>query len=170
MQDPYKIATVDDLEKLRTLWRSTTGKYFIVTKDIDLSSIPNFTPLPDFRGTLNGNNKRILNLKMQFENYASLFKQIRQGAVVKNLGFENVDIKGDRAAAALATYNYGTVDNCYSTGQISSTYRYGYTGGLVSDSKRGSVIKNSYSTARVSGKHHSGGLVANIYIYILNPS
>ena len=168
MQDPYKIATVNDLEKFRGLWRSNTGKYFIVTKDIDLSSIPNFTPLPEFQGTLDGNNKRILNLKMdrsqiQYDNYASFFTHIRRGAVVKNLGFENVDIKGNRAAAALATYNYGTVDNCYSTGQVSSTDSYGRTGGLVSKSWTGSVIKNSYSTARVSGNYYSGGLVGSMY-------
>ncbi|XP_068708139.1 putative Gly-rich membrane protein Bcell_0380 [Montipora foliosa] len=168
MQDPYKIATVSDLEKLRTVWRSNAGKYFIVTQDIDLYSIANFAPLPEFRGILDGNNKRILNLRLdrsqiQYDNYASLFTGIRQAAVVKNLNFENVDIKGNRAAAALATYNYGTVDNCYVTGQVSSADKYGRTGGLVSKCWTGSVVKNSYSTARVSGNYYSGGLVASMY-------
>ncbi|XP_068708129.1 putative Gly-rich membrane protein Bcell_0380 isoform X2 [Montipora foliosa] len=168
MQDPYKIATVSDLEKFRTVWTSNAGKYFIVIQDIDLYSIANFAPLPDFRGILDGNNKRILNLRMdrsqiQYDNYASLFKNIRQGAVVKNLNFENVDIKGNRAAAALATDNYGTVKNCYVTGQVSSADKYGRTGGLVSMCLTGSVVKNSYSTARVSGNSYSGGLVASMY-------
>lgn len=168
MQDPYKIATVNDLQKLRTVWRSNSGKYFIVTQDINLSSVTNFTPLPEFRGTLDGNNKKILNLRMdrsqiRYDNYASLFQQIGRGGVVKNLGFENVAIKGNRAAAALATYNYGTVDNCYVTGQVSSTDKYGRTGGLVSKSWTGSIIKNSYSTARVSGNYYSGGLVGSMY-------
>ena len=168
IQDPYKIATVNDLQKLRTVWSSTTGKYFIVTQDIDLSSIANFTPLPEFKGTLDGNNKKILNLRIdrsqiQYDNYASLFTHIRRGGVVKNLGFENVAIKGNRAAAALATYNYGTVDNCYVTGQVSSTDTYGRTGGLVSMSWTEFIIKNSYSTARVSGKSYSGGFLASMY-------
>lgn len=168
MQNPYKIATVSDLEKLRIVWRSNTGKYFIVTQDIDLYSIANFAPLPEFGGILDGNNKRILNLKMdrsqiQYDNYASLFTSIRQGAVVKNLNFENVDIKGNRAAAALATENYGTVDNCHVTGQVSSADRYGQTGGLVSQCSTGGSVKNSYSTARVSGYYYSGGLVASMY-------
>ncbi|CAH3024426.1 unnamed protein product [Porites evermanni] len=159
MQDPYKIATVNDLQKLRTVWGSNTGKYFIVTQDIDLSSIANFTSLPDFNGTLDGNNKKILNLRID-RYYASLFQQIGQGGVVKNLGFENVAIKGNRGAAALATYNYGTVDNCYVTGQVSCSAKYGHSGGLVLYSSTGSIIKNSYSTARVSGSYYSGGLVA----------
>ena len=159
MQDPYKIATVNDLQKLRTVWESNTGKYFIVTQDIDLSSIANFTSLPDFNGTLDGNNKKILNLRID-RYYASLFQQIGQGGVVKNLGFENVAIKGNRGAAALATYNYGTVDNCYVTGQVSCSAKYGHSGGLVLYSSTGSIIKNSYSTARVSGSYYSGGLVA----------
>ena len=166
MQDPYKIATVNDLQKLRTVWRSNTGKYFIVTQDIDLSSIANFTPLPYFYGTLDGNNKKILNLRMdrsqiQYDNYASLFTYIRRGGVVKNLGFENVAIKGNQKAAALASYNYGTVDNCYVTGQVSCTDKYGRSGGLVSYCWTGS-IKNSYSTARVSGNYYSGGLAGGM--------
>ena len=168
MQDPYEIATVNDLQKLRTVWRSNTGKYFIVTQDIDLSSIANFTPLPEFNGTLDGNNKKILNLRIdrsqiRYSNYASLFQQIGQGGVVKNLGFENVAIKGYGGAAALATYNYGTVDNCYVTGQVSCSAKYGHSGGLVLYSSTGSIIKNSHSTARVSGNYYSGGLVAVMY-------
>lgn len=168
MQDPYKIATVNDLQKLRTVWRSNTGKYFIVTQDIDLSSIANFTPLPDFGGTLDGNNKKILNLRMdrsqiRYDDDASLFGTIGPRGVVKNLGFENVAIKGNLAAAALASYNSGTVDNCYVTGQVSCSHKYGRTGGLVSKSWTGSIIKNSYSTARVSGNYYSGGLVSGMY-------
>ena len=168
MQDPYKIATVNDLQKLRTVWRSNTGKYFIVTQDIDLSSIANFTPLPYFYGTLDGNNKKILNLRMdrsqiQYDNYASLFTYIRRGGVVKNLGFENVAIKGNRKAAALASYNYGIVDNCSVTGQVSCSAKYGQSGGLVAMSWTRSIIKNSYSTARVSGNYYSGGLVSAMY-------
>lgn len=168
MQDPYKIATVNDLQKLRTVWRRNTGKYFIVTQDINLSSIANFTPLPEFKGTLDGNNKKILNLRIdrsqiRYDNDASLFVQIGRGGVVKNLGFENVAIKGNGGAAALASYNYGTVDNCYVTGQVSCTDKYGYSGGLVEWSWTGSIIKNSYSTARVSGNYYSGGLVSAMY-------
>lgn len=168
MQDPYKIATVNDLQKLRTVWRSNSGKYFIVTQDINLSSVTNFTPLPEFRGTLDGNNKKILNLRMdrsqiRYDNYASLFQQIGRGGVVKNLGFENVAIKGNRHAAALASYNRGTVDNCYVTGQVFCSAKYGHPGGLVSMSWTGSIIKNSYSTARVSGNYYSGGLVSCMY-------
>ena len=168
MQDPYKIATVNDLQKFRTVWRSNFGKYFIVTQDIDLSSIANFTPLPDMEGTLDGNNKKILNLRMdrsqiQYDNYASLFKQIKRSGVVKNLGFENVAIKGNRNAAALASYNYGIVDNCSVTGQVSCSAKYGHSGGLVAMSWTRSIIKNSYSTARVSGNNNSGGLVSAMY-------
>ena len=168
MQDPYKIATVNDLQKFRTVWRSNFGKYFIVTQDIDLSSIANFTPLPDMEGTLDGNNKKILNLRMdrsqiQYDNYASLFKQIKRSGVVKNLGFENVAIKGNRHAAALASYNYGIVDNCSVTGQVSCSAKYGQSGGLVAMSWTRSIIKNSYSTARVSGNTNSGGLVSAMY-------
>ena len=168
IQDPYKIATVNDLQKLRTVWRNNTGKYFIVTQDINLSSVTNFTPLPEFKGTLDGNNKKILNLRIEssrirYVGRASLFEEIGQGGVVKNLGLENVAIKGYGGAAALASDNYGTADNCYVTGQVSAASKYCYSGGLVARSGEGSIIKNSYSTARVSGISYSGGLVANTH-------
>ncbi|KAL9950520.1 hypothetical protein ACROYT_G043029, partial [Oculina patagonica] len=56
-QDPYKIASIEDLQKLRGIWKNNTGKYFIVTQNIDLSPIANFAPLPRFEGILDGNNK-----------------------------------------------------------------------------------------------------------------
>ena len=126
-QDPYKIANIQDLQKLRSIWRSAWGKYFIVTQNIDLSSIANFAPLPPLRGILDGNNKEILHLKIDSTQmgsqtaYTGLFSLIVRPAQVKNLRLENVFVKGAENVGGLAGVLSGRIDNSYVTGQVLGT-------------------------------------------------
>ena len=165
-QDPYKIANIQDLQKLRSTWKNNQGKYFIVTQNIDLSSIANFVPLPPFKGILDGNNKKILHLKIDGTHLSSqrntgLFTTIARTGQVKNLRLENVLVKGTQYVGGLAGELSGRIDNSYVTGQVSGTD--GYVGGLVGRSDRGSKITDSYATAKVSGTYSVGGLVGHLF-------
>ncbi|XP_078354460.1 uncharacterized protein LOC144639076 [Oculina patagonica] len=167
--DPYKIASIEDLRKLRGIWRNNTGKYFIVTQNIDLSCIANFAPLPRFEGILDGNNKKILNLKIDVTHLSSqrntgFFETIGRTGQVKNLRLENVLVKGEEYVGGLAGYHYGRIDNSYVTGQILGTTKYHSVGGLVGMSYIGSKITDSYATAKVSGRNRVGGLVGRLFI------
>ena len=125
-QDPYKIANIQDLQKLRSIWKDNRGKYFIVTQNIDLSSIANFAPLPPFKGILDGNNKKILHLKidgtdLSSQRYTGLFGTIARTGQVKNLRLENILVKGAQIVGGLAGELTGRIDNSYVTGQVLST-------------------------------------------------
>ena len=165
-QDPYKIANIQDLQKLRSIWKNNRGKYFIVTQNIDLSSIANFAPLPPFEGTLYGNNRKILHLKIDGTHLSSqgnkgLFTTIGRTGLVKNLRLENVLVKGAKNVGGLAGELSGRIDNSYVTGQVSGTDS--YVGGLVGSSDGGSRITDSYATTNVSGTSNVGGLVGDIF-------
>ena len=167
-QDPYKIANIQDLQKLRSIWKYNQGKYFIITQNINLSSIANFAPLPPFRGILDGNNKKILHLKIDETHLSSqsdtgLFRTITRTGQVKNLRLENVLVKGAKTVGGLAGELSGRIDNSYVTGQVLGTKKYYYIGGLVGRSYTGSRITDSYATAKVSGPYYVGGLVGFLY-------
>ena len=167
-QDPYKIANIQDLQKLRSIWKYNQGKYFIITQNINLSSIANFAPLPPFRGILDGNNKKILHLKIDEIHLSSqsdtgLFRTITRTGQVKNLRLENVLVKGAKTVGGLAGVLSGRIDNSYVTGQVLGTKKDYYIGGLVGRSYTGSRITDSYATAKVSGPYYVGGLVGFLY-------
>ena len=166
-QDPYKIANIQDLQKLRSTWKNNQGKYFIVAQNIDLSSIANFVPLPPFKGILDGNNKKILHLKIDGTHLSSqrntgLFTTIARTGQVKNLRLENVLVKGTQYVGGLAGELSGRIDNSYVTGQVLGRETTYPVGGLVGGSDRGSRITDSYATAKVSGTYSVGGLVGRL--------
>ena len=169
-QEPYKIANIQDLQKLRNIWQYAWGKYFIVTQNIDLSSIANFAPLPTFRGILDGNNKKIMHLKIDTTQmgsqtaYTGLFSLIAGTGLVKDLRLENVLVKGAENVGGLAGVLSGRIDNSYVTGQVIGTQKYYSKGGLVGRIESGSRITDSYATTKVSGLYHVGGLVGKSYL------
>jgi hypothetical protein len=141
-----------------------------------------------FGGIFDGNNKTISDLVINrpTENYRGLFSYTLNGAVIKNLGLENVNIVGYSYSGGLVGYNNGTIENSYTTGDINgqnyvggiSGYNTGniinsyseskveaegdYIGGLSGENNIGS-ISNSYATGDVKGDESVGGLVGYSY-------
>ena len=71
VDSPYLITSVEDLKQLATDVNAGTdysGKYFEMTKDIDLSGIENWTPIgtkdKPFMGVFDGKNHKIVGLKI----------------------------------------------------------------------------------------------------------
>ena len=136
--------------------------------DIDLSSYSNWDPIGDadsgvgFTGTLDGNGYTISNLTINRpdEDWGGLFCIIgdpntRTGGEVRNLGIDAVDILGNNASG-LAVGSFGTITNCYVTGDVTGNE---FAGGLVCENR--GIITNSYAAAvSVMGNDYaSGGLV-----------
>ena len=84
--------------------------------------------------------------------------------MIKNIGLENVDIKGASQVGGLAGYAQSKITNCYATGNISGIAM--YIGGLIGV---GSDITNSYSIVTVSTSESStrcgdiGGLAGGVF-------
>ena len=136
--------------------------------DIDLSSYSNWDPIGDdtagFAGVLDGNGYAISNLTINRpdEYGVGLFCIIGDlntwtGGEVRNLGIDAVDILGNNASG-LAAISFGTITNCYVTGDVTGNES---AGGLVAENM--GIITNSYAAAvSVMGNADaSGGLVGS---------
>jgi hypothetical protein len=83
------------------------------------------------------------------------------GGAVKNLGVEDINIRGRIYIGGIAGMIYGsTISNCYTSGTI--TGNDGFAGGIVDRVADNSVIENCYSTAAISGANYIGGIAGSI--------
>jgi hypothetical protein len=181
-QDPYQIATADDLIALGET-PEDYDKHFILTEDIDLD--PN---LPDgkvfdkaiiapmfptiaypywqgtpFTGVFDGKGHTISNLTITGSSYLGLFGQLGKRKTVgevRNVSVVDANITGSGGCVAgLVGVNYGTVTQCGSIGTVSGDSS---VGGLVGLNDLGSIAI-SYSSGAVSGNKNVGGLVGCSY-------
>jgi hypothetical protein len=171
--NPFLVYTVEDLSHVGKPTTNgdyddwTLSKYYKQMDDIDLSSIDNWTPIgryssssTPFTGSYDGNGKTISNLSNS-GNYVGLFGYIN--GVVKNVCLLDCDIKGYEEVGGglyeevggLVGRNSGTVENCYTTGNVSGTRD--FVGGVVGYNL--GTVRYCYSTCNVSGKAYVGGVV-----------
>ncbi|MBP6859253.1 MAG: Ig-like domain-containing protein [Candidatus Magasanikbacteria bacterium] len=169
---PWQIANATDLAEVANYnGTSSSGKFFILTSDIDLNTSPyntgfGWTVIGNvslrFQGTLDGNGHVISNLFISTSTqYVGLFGYV-QNATIKNLGITNANVTSSHASASAGIMvGIGTVTstNNYSTGVVSSTYSAGGLMGTFS----GGTVSSSYSTAIVYGNGLGvGGLFGNV--------
>ena len=167
--DPYVITDVYELQEMSD---DLTACY-VLGNDIDASATSGwnggagFEPVGTFTGIFDGRGHTITGFYINRPNTngMALFSGT-VGAEIKNLGMAEVDITGSMAVGALVNYNddNSTVCNCWSSGNVKSTYAGANTsgiGGLVGSSADGSLISKCYSTASVNGNDawQYGGLV-----------
>lgn len=157
------IYTAEDLDAVR---KNIYGKY-ILMNDIDLSGYANWEPIgggsSDFRGTFDGNGHVIRNLKIDraSEDYVGLFGRT-YSATIKNVGLENVDVKGGNNTGGLVGYTcdnitISNISNSYVQGNVSGKQN---TGGLVGYNYKSSTITDCYANVKVTGTDScTGGLV-----------
>jgi hypothetical protein len=119
----------------------------------------------DFTGSFNGQGYTITNLSM-------IFHQIGNGSIVANLGLVGGSISGYYGVGGVVGINYGTVQNCYSTGSISISDRgasyyvggvVGYNYGTVRDCYSTGNVSSGTGTGRVPGDSYVGGVVGYNY-------
>jgi len=111
-----------------------------------------------FTGTFDGQEYKICDLFINrpSDSYVALFDWVGDGGVVKNLGVVNANVTGYGGVGGLVAFNDegGTVDNCYSTGNVTGGL---WVGGLMGGNA--GTVSNSYSSANVTGEEIVGGLV-----------
>jgi len=177
----FKLANDIDATVTRT-WNKGTGAYS--------SYYYGFLPIEYFSGTLNGNNKKIINLYINRtptngatrNMLVGLFCNVSgyDGTQFYDLILENVDITGGRAVGGLAGWMMrGDVVNVHVTGKITSTYQDvpGYefgVGGLIGSTEasaaRKHTIRNCSSSVEISASTNLtslqvfGGLIG----YLMN--
>ncbi|RKP46283.1 S-layer homology domain-containing protein [Cohnella endophytica] len=167
--DPYLISTPVQLNNIRN-----ANGYFKLTQNIDLTAylssggsgynggkgwipIGNMPFLP-FGGVLDGNGHTITGLKINSSDQSTGMFQGLSGTV-KNLGIVEANVVSTHSITGIlvGTNASGTIQNCFVTGSVSSTYD--TVGGMVGENI--GTITNSYSLASVRGTTKVGGLVGN---------
>ena len=158
------IKTADELQAMQD---DLSGKY-ILMNDIDLSGYDweavGTTYGNPFKGEFNGNGHVIKNLTINkpTSNGQGLFGCVYDGAVIKNVGLENVDVTGNNDVGGLvgnASRDFidTNITNCYVTGNVTGTYS---VGGLVGY-EMGCSLSNCYTTVNITGSSTVGGLVGD---------
>jgi len=167
--DPYQLADWYNLDNVRNYLSS----YFILTNDLDFSSIgytelasatanggkgwePIGTVTYPFAGSFDGQGYEISNLFIDRpdENQVGLFGVLDVVGVIENVGVVNGNVTGKDDVGGLVGKNEGTASNSYSTGSVIGNNR---VGGLVGRNE--GTVSDSYSTGSVTGHDDVGGLV-----------
>lgn len=163
--DPFKISTAADL---RAMPAQEAGSYFILMNDIDLKAEGNFNEIyASGKGKeihFDGNAHVIKNPTCNGP-AGSLFGYL-DGGSIKNLGIEDATVTGSQwgAAGIIACYvGYSggemTIDNCYTSGNVTGYFAGGLVGGVNDNGALN--ISNCYSSAMcTSPNYYAGGLVA----------
>ena len=131
--------------------------------DIDLTGTE-WTPIPNFAGTFDGNGKTITGLTINQptettdERNLGLFATIAESGTVKNLTLADVEIHGQTIMGAVAGLNYGSIENCSVTGNVkSSISNYWYAGGIVGEN-RGDITGCTMSGSVERAGSYVGGI------------
>lgn len=159
-ETPYLIKTAKHLKEINNI---ALNVHYKLANDIDMQDeefeLIGPTKARAFTGTFDGNNHKISNLKIESTNeYVGMFGYIN-GGTVKNLGLENVNIKGtanSSRSGGLVGRNNGIIENSYVVGEVTGTTD---VGGLVGQNT--GIIENSYAIGDVTGISTVGGLVGH---------
>ncbi len=180
--DPYQIATLADLR-----WLSENScvwdKNFIQTANINAAETHNwnisgsdtlgFSPIGmagvgSFSGSYNGQGHIIDSLFInKDEQMMGMFGYVAEIGLIENIGVTNAYVNNHtnlRVGALVGNLN-GSVNNCYSTGNVIGN---DYAGGLIGVCNVGSIISNSYNRCNVTSTSYVGGLTGAHYGNIQN--
>lgn len=168
--DPYIISTADDLVKLSDDIAASgvgyAGKFFRVSKDIDMSSVANFTPIAQnakFGATFDGDGHTIDNLTISSTTTpAGLFYNVGATAKICNLTIgAKSKITGKGSTGAFASNLEGTLHNCTNKATVSTTAT--IAGGLVGTAKGQAVLSDLVNEASMtSSQTKTAGIVGAI--------
>ena len=167
-QDPYLIATADDLQAITSM--EGDAPYFKLTADIDLTEwiadnndgngwIPVGGSSSGLRGHFDGDGHTISGLWTdETYEYGGLFAKVTQGAEVKDLHVEIASghtVSGTVYAGGIAGINDGNISGCIVTGDISGGQYVGGIAGSSSDKihqcRHDGQITATHASANVGG-------------------
>lgn len=167
----YQIETEEQLKWFAKHVNSDKANYSakaVLVKDIELTG--EWTPIGGgtgyatlyFSGSFDGQGHRIQGLSLNVDyDHAGLFGYVK-GAEIKNLIVEgaNVSSSKNNVGGIVGTLASGTIENVSFSGQVSSTSKRAYAGGIVGASglkgESAPSIKNSANYASVSGNTAGG--------------
>jgi len=172
LDKPFIVDSPDSLLKVGT-GKNGWGldKHYKQTADIDMTGQA-WTPIgtyddhtrsdvettkKPFTGSFDGNGYTITGLTIEGSCGQGMFGYIGTGGMVKNVALIGGSVSGSHYVGGLVGLNSGTVQNCYSTGDV--TGRHMYAGGLVGYNS--GTVQNCYTTGNIGEQRFVGGVVGN---------
>ena len=158
----YTISNANDLNKLLELsaTQDTSNVKFVMTQDIDMSGVNDWSGIKNFKGTFDGNGYKISNLTGS----QGLFKNTNE-AEIKNLELENLNISGnsEKVGGLVGSATNTNLKNIKLSGTVTNNGT--KTGALAGyfDNTGGSTteISNIASFVNVTGTKQTGGLIGH---------
>ncbi len=170
---PFIINTADELINIQNtdynlLNIDSKTVFYRLGKDIDLSTIENWTPIGTeknpFVGTLDGDGHTISNLNFNNTSESNFGLFGYSSATLKNIKLENFNITGKDTIGALVGNLKGTIDNIEANNIIISGAE-NNIGGLVGTCTSLSSISNCTVNATVHGTNNVGGICGYVNYY-----
>ncbi|MDO5522172.1 MAG: hypothetical protein Q4G58_16880 [bacterium] len=153
-EDPYQVATVEQLE----LVRSYPNAYYRLENDIDLYSVRSFEPIGSkkaaFTGGFDGNNHVISGLTVTKQTeYAGLFGLVCN-ATIENIGLEDAYITTGKYAGGIVGYALAAnIENCIVNGEIAATSVQNNYAGLIVGYMQDGKLDNSCGVGAVKSAY-----------------
>ncbi|MHC4559855.1 MAG: GLUG motif-containing protein [Planctomycetota bacterium] len=151
---PFELEGPEDIVCI-SLRPDDWDKNFVLTSDIDMSSVTDYRPVGLFTGSFDGQGHIVENLMIDANvignnNQLGLFGRVGLGGQVANLGLLDVTVIGGNLSfflGGLCGQNDGTISDCYASATVSGTE---WLGGLCGKNQAG-TISNCYATGSVTG-------------------
>ena len=120
-----------------------------------------------FTGSFDGGGHSISGLIINNnKSRQGLFGSSNPGAVIQNLGVENVSVSGENEVGGVVGWNgsNSTVQNCYVTGHVEG---FNAVGGVVGRNESGGLVQNCYATSSAQNLGFStiGGYIGGVVGY-----
>lgn len=158
-----EITSEEDLFELAQSCQLDTwsaDKYVSLNADITLQKYTDIS-IPSFAGIFEGNGHTISGLRLTNQGSAvGLFRYIQTDGIVRSLHVEGkVTPDGSQnMTGGIAGINYGKIENCSFSGQVSGDSR---VGGIAGVNEETGEIRRCSSDAVVVGNHSVGGIVGD---------
>ena len=171
-EDPYQIANGAQLARFASMVNSgQTGINGKLTADILLNDtegwenwnestkgLNTWTPIgnswENFTGTLDGDGHSVSGIYINSTaNYQGLVGVLGSGGTLQNLGVKASYIKGGYHVGGVCGSSWGTVSNCYNTGNVTGNNQVGGVCGY-----NDATVTNCYNSGSVAGNGYVGGL------------
>ena len=163
----YTLTNASQLAGLAEIVNS--GETFTATVklggNVDITDI-NWTPIGTsehpFAGTFDGANNTINGLTIAGADEAALFGYIADGATIKDVKFENVNVSGTYVASVVFYADEATIENVHVlSGKVAAGL--GYGAGIIMEAD-GATISNCSNAATITSDYSASGIGA----WILN--
>ncbi len=165
--DPYIIATTDDMDELASQvnnGNNYSGKFFLMTADLDYSG-KDYTPVGNdeygFKGTFNGDGHTISHVNIQSDLiFIGLFGWLESGGSINGLTLgEGSSIAGKNRVGGIVGCCGGAINGCNIVEGVTISATHAYVGGIVGTCVGGNVSNCQNRAAVSSNTNACGGIV-----------